>query len=112
MMSYGILERQSAGPHAGILGAKHSRFNAMRKIGRLRWLAAVLCCCVWPLLCDPATTPAQMTPVVIQVDARASEGELRPVRSTSGYKEPTSGDALNCRSFFNRLLPLSPAPVY
>jgi len=112
MMSYGILERQSAGPHAGILGAKHFRFNAMRKIGRLRWLAAVLCCCVWPLLCDPATTPAQMTPVVIQVDARASEGELRPVWSSFGYDEPNYTYAENGRRLLGELRQLSPAPVY
>src|SRR5439155_14562859 len=110
MMSFGMLEGQWAECRAGILGSKHRRFNAMRKTGRLRWLAAMVCCCVW--LCDTAPTLAQQAPVRMQVDAEVSEGQLRPVWSYFGYDEPNYTYAGNGKKLLRELRQLSPAPVY
>ena len=82
----------------------------MRKIGRLRWLAAMVCCCVW--VCDTAPTLAQQAPVVMQVDAEVSEGQLRPVWSYFGYDEPNYTYAGDGKKLLRELRQLSPAPVY
>jgi xylan 1,4-beta-xylosidase len=82
----------------------------MRKIRRLRFLAAVACCRVW--LFGPAPTLAQEAPVAIRVDSQVSEGELRPVWSYFGYDEPNYTYARNGKKLLGELRELSPAPVY
>ena len=82
----------------------------MTPFGWLRWLAAGLCCCV--LVCDPAPMLAQEPPVVIQVDAQVSEGELRPVWSYFGYDEPNYTYAENGKKLLGELRQLSLAPAY
>jgi len=93
-----------------ILETKHWRFNALRPIGWLRWLAAGLCCCV--LVCGPAPTLAQEAPCLIQVDAKMTEGELRPVWSYFGYDEANYTYAENGKKLLGELRQLSPTPVY
>jgi xylan 1,4-beta-xylosidase len=92
------------------LGTKHWRFNAMKPIGWLRWLAAGLCCCV--LVWDPAPTLEQEAPFVIQVDTQGSEGELRPVWSYFGYDEANYTYRENGKKLLGELRQLSPSPVY
>lgn len=52
------------------------------------------------------------SPVVIRVDAHASEGSLRPVWSYFGYDEPNYTYAKNGKKLLGELRQLSPAPVY
>jgi hypothetical protein len=70
---------------------------------------AVLCCVV---VCDPGPMLAQGAPVVIEVHAQVSQGELRPVWSCFGYDEPNYTCAENGKKLLGELRQLSPAPVY
>src|SRR5216684_4408455 len=73
---------------------------------RWAWVLAILC--AWTAGSDLA----QEAPVAITVDARASEGELRPIWSYFGYDEPNNTYAENGKKLLGELRQLSAAPVY